>query len=151
MPQLDTSTFPSQLFWLVVCFLVLYVILSFIALPKISRVLGKRAETVDEKINKASLYREQAEDLLVDYEKTLAQARDQAHQHYKASAHTTASQIASKQNDFLDKLNERLHVSQQELYRARLEVGHEINSLAMDVANGILTKVMGPTSKKEPV
>jgi F-type H+-transporting ATPase subunit b len=158
MPQLDTSTFSSQIFWLCVCFLALYFILSYIALPKISRVLEERDETREEKINKASTYREQAEDLLVDYEKTLGQARDQAQKHYKAIVKATTSQIANQQNDFLDKLNERLHLTEQALYRARLESSQEIGPLAVDVAKAILIKLTGhPYSsqkllkQKEPV
>ena len=33
MPQLDPSTFGSQLFWLLVCFGALYMVLSFIVIP----------------------------------------------------------------------------------------------------------------------
>ncbi|MBS0272245.1 MAG: hypothetical protein JSR85_06320 [Proteobacteria bacterium] len=145
MPQLDTSTFSSQLFWLVVCFLALYVILSYIALPKISRIFETREETIEEKINTASTYRERAEDLLANYEKTLAEAKDQAHQHYKNIANATTSQITNRQKDFIHKLNERLNLAEQDLYRARLEVSKEIKSEAAEVASTLLTKLTGQT------
>src|SRR3989338_7675403 len=41
MPQLDFSTFPNQIFWLVVTLLVIYFVLSRIALPRIGG--GSRA------------------------------------------------------------------------------------------------------------
>ncbi len=143
MPQLDTATFPSQLFWLVVCFLFLYFILSFIAVPKISRALVKRKETIEEKINKANTYREHAEDLLAEYEKILTQARERAHQHCKTVAVDTTIEITHKQKDFLDKLKERFHLSEQDLYRARLEASQDINSVVVEVARAILTKLTG--------
>ncbi|MBX9621171.1 MAG: hypothetical protein K2X28_03940 [Alphaproteobacteria bacterium] len=143
MPQLDTLTYSSQLFWLGVCFLALYLILAYVVLPKITRIFENREDTIEEKLNKASTYREQAENLRADYEEILAQAKEKAHQHLKATSTTISATIANKQKDFLDKLSDRLHVAEQELYRSRLESGKEIESLARDVANTIFLKLTG--------
>lgn len=145
MPQLDTASFPSQLFWLLVCFLALYFILSYIALPKIARVLEKREETLMEKINKASTYRERAEDLLASYEKTLAEAREAAHQHSKTAMNLTLADIANTKKEFLEKLKDRLHLNEQELYRARLIASKDITALSGEIASAILLKLTGHT------
>ena len=42
MPQLDPSTFASQIFWLVVTFVAMSLILWRIALPRISATLESR-------------------------------------------------------------------------------------------------------------
>ena len=39
-PPLDTSTFPSQLFWLVVFFGLLYLLMSKVALPRLASSSG---------------------------------------------------------------------------------------------------------------
>ena len=36
MPQLDFSTFPNQMFWLVVTLVIIYLVLSRVALPRIA-------------------------------------------------------------------------------------------------------------------
>ena len=51
--------------------------------------------------------------------------------------------MAKKQKDFLDKLSDRLHVAEQNLYRTKVERGKEIDSLARDVANYIYQKLTG--------
>ena len=43
MPQLDFSTFPNQIFWLVVTLIVMYLILSRVALPRIASILACNA------------------------------------------------------------------------------------------------------------
>jgi len=42
MPQLDFSTWPNQIFWLLVTLVVIYLVLSRVALPRIGAVLAER-------------------------------------------------------------------------------------------------------------
>lgn len=147
MPQLDVSTYPSQLFWLVVCFLALYFLLSYVALPKIEGVLKKREETLEEKINIASTYREEAENILADYEKKLEEARQEAQVRYKKASDLAKEEISRKQKQKLAKLNDRLNVAEQDLYRSRVDAGEELKASVREVANAILDKITGGTSQ----
>ena len=78
MPQLDPSTFGSQLFWLLACFGALYLVLSFIVVPRISKTLATRAETLESDLAAAETFRSQAETALQAYEDALAEARSRA-------------------------------------------------------------------------
>ncbi len=46
MPQLDFSTFPNQIFWLVVTLLVIFFVLKMVALPRIGATLATRKGTI---------------------------------------------------------------------------------------------------------
>ena len=46
MPQLDFSTWPNQIFWLLVTLVVIYLVLSRVALPRIGGVLAERKGTI---------------------------------------------------------------------------------------------------------
>ncbi|MDB4198503.1 F0F1 ATP synthase subunit B', partial [Ascidiaceihabitans sp.] len=46
MPQLDFSTWGNQIFWLVITLVVIYLILSRVALPRIASVLAERQGTI---------------------------------------------------------------------------------------------------------
>ena len=46
MPQLDFSTFPNQIFWLLITLVVIYLLLSRVALPRIGGILAERAGTI---------------------------------------------------------------------------------------------------------
>ncbi len=78
MPQLDPSTFGSQLFWLLLCFGALYLVLSFIVIPRISKTLATRTETLEGNLAEAEKLRGQAETALKAYEDALAEARSRA-------------------------------------------------------------------------
>ena len=53
MPQLDFSTFPNQIFWLVLTLVVLYFILNRVALPRISGILHDRQRIIQADLNRA--------------------------------------------------------------------------------------------------
>ena len=78
MPQLDISTFPNQIFWLLVALVVIYLVLSRIALPRIAAILSERQGTIAGDIAAAEDYKLKAKDAEAAYEKALADARAQA-------------------------------------------------------------------------
>ncbi len=148
MPQLDVTTFFSQLFWLGICFLSLYVILTTMALPKVARLLTLRAETVEKKLEKASLYREQAEGLLNEYEEGLAHARMEAQERYASAAHAISSEIADQKKLYIDKKSHLLHLEREKLYRAHQEAYGQVRSLKDELAKEILEKLGRRLSSK---
>lgn len=78
MPQLDPSSFGSQLFWLLLTFTALYVGMAFIALPRIGRTLKTREDVIAGDIKHAAELQEAAAAALADHEAALADARAQA-------------------------------------------------------------------------
>jgi len=78
MPQLDFSTFPNQIFWLLVTLVVIYLILSRVALPRIASVLAERQGTITNDIAAAEELKTRAQDAEAAYDKALADARSEA-------------------------------------------------------------------------
>jgi len=92
MPQLDFATYPNQWFWLVVTLIVLYVVISRIALPRIASVLAERQGAIARDIERAEALKRQAVDAEDAYNKALADARTEA-------AHIVAEAKAEIQKD----------------------------------------------------
>lgn len=78
MPQLDFATFPNQIFWLIVAIVAIYLILSRVALPRISAVLAERRGSIANDIARAEELRLKAEEAEEAFRKTEAQARSEA-------------------------------------------------------------------------
>jgi len=78
MPQLDFSTFGNQIFWLVVTLIVIYLVLSKVALPRIASVLAERRGTITNDIAAAEELKAKAAEAEAAYEKALADARAEA-------------------------------------------------------------------------
>ena len=79
MPQLDITTYPNLIFWLVVALVVLYLLLSRVALPRIARALEERSDAITTDLEQAALLKHRAEEAEAAYNAALARARDDAH------------------------------------------------------------------------
>ena len=85
MPQLDITTFSNQIFWLMVTMVVLYFVMSRVALPRIAAVLADRRGTITSDIAAAEEYKLKAQAAEDAYHKALADARAEANRIVEAA------------------------------------------------------------------
>lgn len=78
MPQLDFSTFPNQIFWLLVTLVVIYVVLSRVALPRIGGVIATRKGTITNDLAAADELKLKAVAAEQAYNDALVKARAEA-------------------------------------------------------------------------
>ncbi len=78
MPQLCADWIPNQIFWLVVTLLVIFFVLSRIALPRIGAVLAERRGTITNDLAAAEDLKQKALAAETAYNDALAQAKAEA-------------------------------------------------------------------------
>jgi F-type H+-transporting ATPase subunit b len=78
-PPFNPEFFASQLFWLVICFGLFYVVLKRRAIPQIGGILETRQATIAGDLAAAEKLKAQSDEALAGYEQALAEARKQAH------------------------------------------------------------------------
>ncbi|KRS13821.1 ATP F0F1 synthase subunit B' [Roseovarius atlanticus] len=78
LPQLCPDWMGNQIVWLVIALIVIFFILSRIALPRIAAVLAERQGTITNDLAAAEDLKEKASDAEDAYNKALADARAQA-------------------------------------------------------------------------
>lgn len=78
-PPFDTTTFPSQLFWLAITFAFLFVVLWRVAGPRIGGAIAARKGQITGDIAQAEAHRKDAAAAQAAYETALADARQRAH------------------------------------------------------------------------
>ncbi len=78
LPQLDFTTFPSQIFWLAVTVFVLFQLMSKVALPRIASVLEERADAIADDLDRAEEFKRKASAAEDAYQQALLDARAKA-------------------------------------------------------------------------
>jgi len=77
-PPFQRDTFASQLVWLAITFVAIYLLIARIAIPRIGGILEDRAKRIEGDHAAAQKLREESEAALAAYEKALADARGRA-------------------------------------------------------------------------
>lgn len=75
LPQLAIETFGSQIPWLVITLVVLYLILTKAALPKIGGVIEERHDAIEDDLDRAAEFRRRADEAGKAYDQALIDAR----------------------------------------------------------------------------
>ena len=147
LPQLDPSTYSSQVIWLVITFVILYALMAKVALPKIGDVLEERQNKIDDNLAKAEELKSQSDAAAKAYEASLADARTKAQdaiREVKEAAHAEAS---ARQTEMNNKLQAKISDSEQVITKARDEAMSGIKEVATDVAAAAVAKLIGDDPK----
>lgn len=104
MPQLDPTFYLSQLFWLAVTGVTLYVVMARVALPRVSAMIDRRDEQVRRDLETAHKLKQQAEDIKVAYTRALREAEDKA----KTRLDTLTAELKASQDAALAQTGDRL-------------------------------------------
>ncbi len=147
-PPMDATTFPSQIFWLVVFFGLLYLLMSRLALPKMEAVLGRRHKTIEGDLAKASALKNETEAALQAYEKALADAR--------AKAQGIAAETRAKMNAEMDaersslekKIGAKTAEAESRIATAKAQSMKDVGEVAAETAAEIVSELTGATVSK---
>jgi F-type H+-transporting ATPase subunit b len=143
LPQLDIQTYPSQIFWLIVAFVVLYILVSRIAVPRISEVLSERDERIADDLDKAEIFKQEADQVRAEYEKALGEARDKAHAATREAQEAAAKSGAALEAESHAKINAMLKDAESRIAAARAEAVSNVRTVARDVAGDAVSKLIG--------
>ncbi len=145
LPQMQTETFPSQIFWLVVTFGLLFLVLWRVTLPMIEAIIGERRNRIEGDLGTAEKLRQEASNALAAYEAELAGARSKAHRFVDENRKKIGAE--------LDVLKVRAQVEAQAVTkeaeeRVSAEHARALSSLrtaAAEAASAIVERLIGKT------
>ena len=143
LPQMDVSTFPSQLFWLFVCFITLYALFSKVSLPRLSETLERRQSQKDGDLTQAADWNDKAERIKAEYERSLARARSTAGANVSAAERDISNNIADEQAKFADNARKRLAAAEQGITKAKADALASLADISADIAAEMVQKVAG--------
>ena len=145
LPQFDITTFPSQIFWLVVAFALLYVLFSSRVLPDISAVIEKRKKSIESDLLEAEKLQAEAENVQATYEKSIDDARHAAAETLKQAEEASKKSADKKFNAFQLKAEKEMNAAIVRIEESKQAVFKEIDDIAVDVVVASVEKLTGLT------
>ncbi len=141
MPQLDSSTFTSQLFWLIVCFFSMLFIMSHFIAPKIADILEQRQRKIDGYLNKAQNLRQEAEESLKKYQAALAEATAEANKSLAETQTELNAYIQKKQDELAAKLQKKIAAGEAEIARSKETAMAGVKDMSEELAQAVIAKI----------
>ena len=142
MPQLDGSTWASQIFWTALALFLLYRILVKTILPRISGALEDRHNAIADDLDRAAELKQKAEEAEQAYTQALADARAGA----QAIAAEAQAEIDGQLADASAKADAEIAAktaeSEKRIAEVRAEAAGASKEIALDAAKAIVAKLV---------
>jgi F-type H+-transporting ATPase subunit b len=150
-PPFQPQNFPSQLFWLAVTFVLLYVVMAKIALPRMGAIFADRSKRISDDLAAAESLKEKSNAANAAYEKSLADARGRAQSIATATREKQAAEAEATQKQLEAKLHEKLAAAEQSIASTRTAAMGHVGTIAADTASAIVKRLIGKTPSADEV
>lgn len=151
LPQFDPTWWPSQIFWSLVIFAVLYFVLSKLLLPKVSGAIEARNQKIAGDLADARRLKTEAEAQSAAAAAEMAEARARAHRtaaEAKAKAAAAAAEREAAEQAVLD---QRTAEAEARIRQAREAAMTNVRSIATETAQAITEKLTGQAASAQEV
>ena len=148
MPQLDFSSFGNQIFWLVVTLVVIYVILTRVALPRIADVLAERRESISNDIAAAEDLKLKAVAAEETYDKALADARAEAGNIVEGAKAEMKAELATAISKADAEIAEKIVEGEKIIQESRSNALESVEEVAKSTATAIIEALGGKDDSK---
>jgi F-type H+-transporting ATPase subunit b len=149
MPQLVISDFSPQLIWLVITFVVLYLILWRVALPRIAEVLDERQRRITDGLEEAERLKTEAETAIAEYETALAEARAKAHDTAIEARDRAAQEAQTRRSALQAELATEMAAAETRIAESRQAALANLRQVAIDTAQAITARLIGSEPSAE--
>jgi len=150
-PPFDAQHFPSQLVWLTISFVLLYVLMSRIALPRIGKILAERSRVIGDELKAADEAKQRSDAAHAAYEKALADARARAQSIASDTHAQQAKEAEAVQKRLEAELQQRLDAAERSIASTRGAAMGNVNAIAAETASAIVERLIGQTPSAQDV
>ena len=148
-PPMDAHSFPSQIFWLVIFFGLLYLLMSRLALPRMAAVLEKRHKAIESDLSKASALKHETEAAIQHYEKSLSDARANAQGIATETRSRIAAEIEAERSALEKTLSAKLAEADTRISATKAKAMQDVHEVAAETAAEIVSELTGHKVSKE--
>src|SRR5205085_11667837 len=142
-PPFNKETFASQLVWFVIFFIILYVLIGRLAIPRIGGIIEARRGRVEGDLAEANRLKEQSDAALKAYEKSLADARNRAQTLANETRDKLNAEAEVARKKLEGELNLKLGEAEKAIAATKTAAMANVRGIAVDTASAIVQRLIG--------
>jgi len=151
MPQLNPLDWAPQLIWLAITFGILYLLMKWVALPKIGSVIEARQARIAGDLEAADKLRRQTEEAIAAYEQALAEAKARAHGIAQEARNKLKDEVAAERAALERDLAAKSAEAEARILEAKVSALKDVNAVASETAAEIVRRLIGIAPAKPEV
>ena len=151
MPQLNFHDFAPQLVWLAITFIILYLLMKNVALPRIGEVVAAREQRIANDLDRAAALKAEAEAAMQAYEKTQTEARAKAADLVRQTEAAVARETTARQAKLAGELGEKLKGAEQRIAAAKASAMGNLAGVSTEVARAAVERLIGESISQAEV
>ncbi len=148
MPQLDTTTWPPQLFWLAITFFALYLIISRVAIPRTGGVIQRRRASIEGDLARAQHLKAETDAAVQAYEAALASARAKAQAIATENRNALSAEIEAERAKLDQALGAKVSDAEKQIAAAKNKALADVRDMAAEIATSIVAALIGANVTK---
>ncbi|WP_253712112.1 F0F1 ATP synthase subunit B' [Bradyrhizobium sp. WD16] len=142
-PPFQKETFASQLVSFAIAFVLLYVIVSKFALPRVGGLISARQGLIDSDLAEAQKLKDESDAALKAYESELAAARSRAQAIGNETREKLAAQSDAERKALEQRLAEKLEAAEASIAKTRQVAMGNVRGIASEAAAAIVQRLSG--------
>jgi F-type H+-transporting ATPase subunit b len=150
-PPFQKETFASQLIWLALFFIGLYLLMSRIALPRVGGIIAARSAQIEKDLGEANRLRQESEAAIAAYEKTLADARANAQAIGAKKRDELMAEADKRRKTLEDQLHRQLEDAEKTIAKTKTAAMGNVRGIAVDAAAAIVERLIGTAPSDKAV
>ena len=130
-------------FWVAVAFIGFFALLAYLKVPAaIGKMLDDRADAIRKELDQARRLREEAQDLLADYQLKQRQAEEEAKAIIEQAKREADALKSESEKALKESLERRSRLAEEKIARAEAQAVAEVRAAAVELATAAAEKVL---------
>ena len=142
-PPFQKETFASQLAWLAITFVILYVMVAKLALPRVGSIIDARKGRIEGDLADANRFKSESEAAMAAYEKALGEARNRAQALANETRDRLNAEAEKNRKAVEERLNARLADAEKAIAATKTAAMANVRGIAIDTAAAIVARLTG--------
>ena len=151
MPQLNPLDWAPQLIWLVITFGILYLLMKWVALPKIGSVIEMRQGRIAGDLEAADKLRRETQEAIAAYEQALAEAKARAHAIAQEARNRLKDEVAAERAALERDVAAKSAEAEARILEAKVSALKDVNAVASETAAENVRRLIGIAPAKPEV
>jgi F-type H+-transporting ATPase subunit b len=142
-PPFNAETFASQLVWLVITFVALYLLVGRVALPRVASILEARRERIAGDLAEAQRLKTESDEALVAYEKSLTDARNRAQALANQRREKQVAEAEAARKSLEQSLEAKIAEAEKSIAATKAAAMGSVHGIAAEAASEIVKRIIG--------